>query len=284
MKRVLTIEKEQVQIGTIQDLTSVFEGIASLRIAKIKNKVVASKQFFQDLWQIYSQLRVAPGQRITSGKKAPDSAKNAFIVITSEGGLSGDIDEKIVKTVLGQYDPTNTDIIVIGAHGATLLSQRKVEVTRTFKLPDTDKPLNVTPIITTLSDYKQTSVFYETYVSLAVQQVVRIELISVVKALSEGLEAGEEVISPEDYLFEPSLDEVIDYMESVMLGVALSQILLDSKLAQYASRFKAMSAAEKRAKELALSLFLEYHRAKRNQSDERLKEITTSLKMVEKYT
>ncbi|MBW3538411.1 F0F1 ATP synthase subunit gamma [Candidatus Parcubacteria bacterium] len=278
MRRALAIQKEVAQVGTIKDLTAAFEGIASLRIAKIKNKVAASQQFFAELWQIYSQLRVDPNRRLSDPKRAK-KLKGVFIAVTSDGGLSGDIDEKIVKQLLSQYDQSATDIVVIGAHGATLLAQRGVAVAKYFKLPDTDKPLDVTPIINCLDEYRQTAVFYESYVSLATQEVRRIDLISAVQTLSADLAPGQAVISGRDYLFEPSLDEVIDYMESVMRGIALSQVLLDSKLAQYASRFNAMSMAETRANELAGDLRLDYNRAKRAESDKRLKEVVNSLEM-----
>ena len=45
-------------MSTLTELTSVFEGIASMRIAQIKNQVLQATQFFQELWNIYSQLRV----------------------------------------------------------------------------------------------------------------------------------------------------------------------------------------------------------------------------------
>ncbi len=67
-----------------------------------------------------------------------------------------------------------------------------------------------------------------------------------------------------------------------MLGIMISQLILESKLAQYASRFRAMSAANDRAKESHDELRLLYNRAKRALNDERLKEIVASMKQFEK--
>ncbi len=92
-----SIKREAGQVGTISDLTGIFESIASMRISKIKDKVTSSQAFFAELWQIYTQLRVDPGSRLT-GKNGPKRAKpNVYLVLTSEGGLSGDIDSRIVK-------------------------------------------------------------------------------------------------------------------------------------------------------------------------------------------
>jgi F0F1-type ATP synthase gamma subunit len=58
-----------------------------------------------------------------------------------------------------------------------------------------------------------------------------------------------------------------------MMGVALIQVIMESKLAQYAARFNAMNSAKHRATDLVTDFNLQYHRAKRAEGDERLKEI-----------
>lgn len=63
-----------------------------------------------------------------------------------------------------------------------------------------------------------------------------------------------------------------------MMQIALSQVILESKLAQYASRFRAMSMAKDRAHQLHDSLTLLYNRTKRRTQDERLKEMTNGLR------
>jgi F0F1-type ATP synthase gamma subunit len=53
---------------------------------------------------------------------------------------------------------------------------------------------------------------------------------------------------------------------------------LESKLAQYASRFRAMSAAKERATDTLGDVSLSYNRAKRHEKDERLKEVINGLR------
>jgi ATP synthase F1 gamma subunit len=279
MKRAQTIETEMHSVDIVRDLASVFEGIASLRIARIKDRVVLSKAFFDELWKIYTQLRTESGQQLTSsfGSQAVD-AKNLFLVVTSEGGLSGDIDGKIIERVLHEYDQQTTDIIVLGSHGAILLSQAGVSASKGYKLPDADVTLDVSPIVAELANYKQTAVYYQTYISLGVQSVARIDLVSAAETQGQQTQGGGEVISLKDYIFEPSLTEVVSYLESVVMGVTLSQVILESRLAQLASRFNAMSASKRRAKELRDDLNLEFRRSKRAESDERLREVITTLK------
>lgn len=273
------IKKEYLQISTLRDLTSAFENIASTRIQQIKDRTLSSKDFFADLWLIYTQLRRDPKERLTHEERSKEG-KDVVVVVTSRGKLSGDIDYKIVEAVLSEVDPETTDIISIGAHGVLLMQERGVLPVKLFNLPEQKGYLGeVSEIIDFINQYSNVTVYYETYVSLAYQQIKKIELRFAVQELSEEeatSQADHEVIYKKDHIFEPSFDEVIDYMESIMMKIALSQILLESNLAQQASRFKAMHLATDRAKDLKEDLNKQLNRAKRSEKDARLKEIIYS--------
>ncbi len=280
MRRPQEIAQEEQAMALIVELTSVFESLASTRIAQIKNQVLASQQFFNELWRIYTQLRVDSlfrfGRGQTNNKKVID--KELFIGITAEGGFSGDIDQKLISWMLSQYDPAKQDIIIIGHHGAVQLSQRGVSFEKYFKLPDKDQNINVTPLIREVQRYRTTSAFYQTYVSLMVQDVKRIGLSTAVQEKGRTAGESEEIISEETYIFEPSTFAVVDHLERSMLHIALSEVILESKLAQYASRFRAMSVAHNRSDETLTSTHLLFNRSKRAMKDERLKEMINGLR------
>jgi ATP synthase F1 gamma subunit len=279
MRNPNDIDKEEAAIGTLVELTGVFEGIASMRIAQIKNQVLQATAFFNDLWHIYSQLRVDNLFRF--GRKDDDediSDKDLYVIITAEGGFSGDIDQKLIRYMLRSHDKDKQDILVIGHHGAMQLAQRGVSFVKYFKLPKKDENINVTPIIRYVKKYQKTTVFYQQYVSLMVQDVRKIELSAAVQEQGKSTEEGEEIITQGNTIFEPSVYSVIAHLESSMMQIAVSQLILDSKLAQYASRFRAMSASHTRAQETKDDLHLELNRAKRSIKDQRLKEIVNGLR------
>lgn len=279
MKRPQELEKDEKAMSTLVELTGVFEGIASMRIAQIKNQVLQATQFFDALWHIYSQLRVDSLFRF--GRSQADMEvidKELLVIITAEGGFSGDIDQKLIHLMLKSYDKKKNDIIVIGHHGAVQLAQRGISYEQYYKLPTKDKNINVTPIISWVQRYKTTTVFYQEYISLMVQEVKSIELSSAVADKGKKSKAGEDIISEENYIFEPSTYDVVDHLESSMLRIAVSQLILNSKLAQYASRFRAMSASHTRASEAKQELHLDYNRARRAIKDTRLKEIIVGMK------
>lgn len=280
MKRPADIAREEVSMATLVELTSVFEGIASMRISQIKNQVLQSTKFFDDLWKIYTQLRVDSLFSFGRDSAAEHSVidKELYIIITAEGGFSGDIDQKLLLLMLTTFDPEKNEIIVIGHHGAMQLAQRGITYKKYFKLPNKDQNINVSPIIREVQQYRATKVFYQEYVSLMVQDVKRIELSSAIRERGDSSDRPDEVISEENYIFEPSTYTVAAHLERSMMQIAISQLILNSKLAQYASRFRAMSASHQRADETRGELHLDYNRARRAVKDERLKEIINGMK------
>lgn len=279
MKRPVEIAREEKSMATLSELTNAFEGIASMRISQIKNQVLQSTQFFNELWEIYLQLRA--GTAFSFGRDKADKPlidKELYIIITAEGGFSGDIDEKLVARMLENYDSRHNDIIVIGHHGAVQLTQRGIAYKKYFRLPAKDRVINAAPIIQEVQQYRSTTLFYQQYVSLMFQEVQSIDLSAAVTGQGQADKRSSEVISEATYLFEPSTYAVVAHLERSMMQIAVSQVILESKLAQYASRFRAMSASRQRADQSKAELHLAFNRAKRGIKDERLKEIVNGLK------
>jgi ATP synthase F1 gamma subunit len=279
VRQLNEISRERDAMSTIVELTSAFEGIASMRIAQIKDQVQASEKFFGQLWQIYSQIRVDElfhFGRSQAGVNVVE--KELLIMITAQGSFSGDIDQKLIEQALKYYKPEKNDIIVVGHHGAVQLAQMGIKVAKSFKLPDQDRNINVMPIIAEIQRYASTLIYYQTYVSLTNQDVRRIQLSAAVAERGKNVERGQEIISEQNYIFEPSTYEVIDHLERSMMQITLSEVILESKLAQYASRFRAMSAARGKADDSFSELNTSFNRAKRLLKDERLKEVVNGLR------
>lgn len=278
-RRPNEIARDEASMATLVELTSVFEGIASMRIGQIKNQVLQSTIFFNELWRIYTQLRV--DSLFSFGRDRNDTSvidKELFVIITAEGGFSGEIDQKLINMMLKEYNAEKNEIIVIGHHGAIQLAQRGISYKKYFKLPNKDKDINVMPIIREVRQYKSTRMYYQEYISLSQQEVKSIDLSRAVREHAGAEGQDDDTISEANYIFEPSTYAVAAHLERSMMQIAVSQLILNSKLAQYASRFRAMSASHQRADESKLELHLAFNRARRSIKDDRLKESINGIK------
>ena len=279
MKRAVEYLGERTTVSTLVDLTGAFEGIASLRISQIRRQALASQIFFSDLWKIYRQIRVDElfhfGRIQFSGEVIQ---KELLILITAEGSFSGDIDRRLIEEVLKIYNPTKHVIIVIGHHGALQLAQMGIKYDHSFKTPEQDLKINTEPLLNEVRKYHSTVIYYPQYKSLMTQEIKQIRLSTAVMERGSQVEEGGETINEQTYIFEPSTYAVVDHLENSMMQITLSEVILESKLAQYASRFKAMSLARGRAEDNFSDVSTFYNRAKRQEKDERLKETVNSLR------
>ena len=274
MRRANIIEKDITSIGTLKNLTNVFESLASNQVAKVKHRAGLGLEFFQMIWKYYTAIRVDPKKRLLN--RPETNGRTVFILISAEAGLSGDLDVRTIDAMQKKYSPETTDIIVLGSHGANQLSQREIPYIKFFQTPESDGFINVEPIINIVKDYSRIVVYYAEYISLGQQEVRTVDLLSQIQEMGENFEEG--VITDDDTIFEPSLNEIALRMEATMMNLALSQTILQSKLAQAASRFNAMTVAEDRASELLGDYKLEFHRAKRSENDKRLREVLVGIK------
>lgn len=282
MRRPLEIKADEVAIRSVVSLTSALESLSSMQIAKTKNRVLISNQFFDEVWNIYKQIRVDVLFNFgrSEGEKPID--KELLILITAKAGLSGDIDQRLIRRFQEYYDESKHDVLVIGRHGAVKLKQVYVNYDYYFDLPEGDY-INVDPLMDITRRYARSRIFYQNYISLGQQTIEDVDLSEVVSSKGRVADintVGDDVVSEKTYIFEPSSYAVAAYLENSILRLTISQFIYNSRLAQVASRFRAMSAAKERSLETAGELRVELNRARRNQVDTRLKESLAGLKKV----
>lgn len=272
--RQLKDELQTVQV--IEDLTEVFQNTASVKIRTIRQQVLSSKMFYNDLWEIYQQLRTET--RITL-RDAASNTKELFLFIASPAGLTGQNDEQIMADLKAHYHADRQDIVVIGSHGAQLLKQHGIKPIRAFEVPDITKSFTVGPIVDLIRTYESATAYYDAYISLTTQQAAKRQFLLEAQQLTAEekamIETGEaEIIASGNYIFEPSLEVAILTLEQTMLNTTVTQLLLESRLAQLASRFTNMTLAHERAVKQRKHTFLEFLSSKRTERDELTRQIT----------
>ncbi len=282
MRRPLEIKAEEANMRTIVSLTSAFESLSSMKITQTKGKVLISNEFFNEVWNIYKQIRMDVMFNFGRAVDETPIEKELLILITAQGGLSGDIDQRLIKRFRQHYEEAKNDVIVIGHHGAGQLEQAKIRFNQYFDMPKKDY-INVDPLMKEIKKYRRARVFYQDYISLSQQDIKDLDLSEVVSRMGKIADldtVDDEKITERNYIFEPNAYTVAAHLETSILRLTLTQFIYDSRLAQLASRFKAMTAAKERSLETANDLHTQYSRAKRALVDVRLKESLSGLKKI----
>lgn len=264
MKQSTQLLNDHRDIVAIENTTHIFENVASIRIRQIKEQVLGSRQFFNRLWLIYTGLRIENNPNVIENKR------QVRVLVSANVNLVGSVDALLLQQALYSFDPKTTDLIVIGAHGEHLLLERNITPTYSFPLPDITKSLQVDQIVSVLQQYEAPIVYYPNVVSLGDQQIVHFALIEAVRDMTQAErdERPEGLISPDEYIFEPSAEEFVAYLESMILETVLTEVILEASLAQFASRFTAMNMASSEARRIDADLLRRASQARRHERDE----------------
>ena len=137
--------------------------------------MIHSGVFFDGMWLVYNEIRV--DKSFHYGRRTSPNAvinKELYILISSEGGFSGDIDNRLVDNLLSRYNPDKNDIVVVGRHGANLLTQRGIRYVKYYRLPSRDQNINVDPLVEDIKRYSVSEVYYPKYITLSDQRVANI--------------------------------------------------------------------------------------------------------------
>lgn len=273
--------KDYQSLGIMENLTEVFQNTASVKIRGIRKQVLSSKLFFNDLWDIYKQLRVETRATVYDSDKRH---KHLFIFIASPIGLAGPSDQQIISMLVADHIHGVHDVLVIGSHGAALLKQRLITPISSFETPDITKPFTVEPIIQILRKYKSTTIYYDSYVSLTVQRAAKLELLLAPQELTleekQMIETGKtEVIAANNYIFEPSLEHTTVILEQFMINTTIKQLMLESRLAQLASRFTNMTMAHEKVESSQRKAYMSFLSSRRNERDASAREILVAARM-----
>jgi F0F1-type ATP synthase gamma subunit len=136
---------------------------------------------------------------------------------------------------------TEADIVIVGHEGKKFYES--TDVKRPFhyiELPDTNVTLEMLkPLIHFIIDYKKATIFYGKFTNIIQQEAAA-------GSLSGDLPESEvqKETAREDFLFEPTIEQVMEFFESQILSMLLNQTVSESKLARFASRIKAMEYAQ----------------------------------------
>lgn len=283
MTKPLEIKAQEESMRTIVSLTSAFESLSSMKIMQTKGKVLQSNQFFDDVWNIYKQVRVDVMFNFGREENEVHNSREVLILIMAPAGLMGDIDQRLIRKFREYYDPTKHDVIVIGRHGAQQLDQLHIKYDMYFDLPTKDY-INVDPLLVEIKRYSKSRVFYQDYISLTQQAIRSIDVSEAISMMGQTVDTeainDNDKITEKNYIFEPTSYAVAAHLETSIVRLMLSQFIYDSRLAQLASRFRAMSAARERSVDTANTLHTQYNRAKRAIVDVRLRESLVALKKI----
>lgn len=278
----------EVEIGGLSELGGIvttYKEIAAGRIARTRTSVLHSRNFLAEINEIFQQVKASyQGEidRLAKKSKTKDLSKLSFmkhngktvsVLLSSNTGLYGDIVRRTFDVFARQTKEQVTDIAIIGRLGLSLAQEAGFIPPYTyFDFPDQkvdDQKLHEIALF--LIKYEKVIVFYQQFQTIVRQDTV-VSDISGNALVVEEATAGNKNLPVVRYLFEPSLEKVLEFFEKEIFASIFEQAIRDSQLAKFASRLVTLdSASENIKKKLSLMVFEEIrlkHREKNKKQNQ----------------
>lgn len=246
--------QEIEQLGTLRTLVKVYGEIASIKMMRTRESVLYARQFLEKIGEVFDEVRASyldqvmklakkkllkPGEKVTT---LSHNGKTVTVLLSANTKLYGDLVQRTYNEFLDEVRNNDVEATVIGKVGLALFSKHEPKRPVTyFDYPDDKRDaVAMKEVIRHLVQYEEIHVYYGKFKNVMRQEPDKY-VMSAGMPLSEASKKDHKV---REYLFEPSLSEVLKYFEKEIFGTLFGQTLDESQLGKYASRLVAMDRAE----------------------------------------
>lgn len=251
------IIQELEALNSLRELAESYEEIAAIRMQKIKDSVLKTRDYLSELSDVFVDLKASYNREVNdllSHLKKGDSTliprlqkrgKKLLVYLSSNGKLYGAVTQNTYNLFtkdLSQLTRGSYDILVIGQAGKELLQGSGLNMKFDyFELPDTNVEVrHIRELVSKFILYEQVQVYYGKFDNVIHQNPI------VTSITGENIFEAE-ISSPtprEDrFIFEPTLEKIFHFFETQITANLFSQTLLENQLARHASRVNAMEKA-----------------------------------------
>ena len=279
MASMIDIKRRKVSIQSTQQITKAMKLVSTVKLQRAKLRAEQSKTYFNCMYDTVTSMLARTGHSDHPYLKASTGGKKAVIVVTSNRGLAGGYNSKIIRLITkGDFRKEDLEIYAIGKKGKDALQRGGYHIVADD--PDIiEEPSYVDAMAITdqlLKSYADGEVgeiylAYTGFKNTVVHVPTLLKLLPVeVPKEGEGVQsAGSRAMmnfEPED---EEALNMIIPkYVTSLIYGG-----LVEAAASENGARMQAMDSATSNAEEMIDQLSLMYNRARQGSITQELTEI-----------
>ncbi len=272
-------------IKSTKKLTNAMKLVSSAKEKKLSNEYNLALEFYNRFMKIFNNsIFINPNNPDcdyfnNNLLKTYESNKRLLIVITSNNGLCSGYNNDVIH-YLKNYYQKNDEILIIGERGRNELLKENIELNEKFVDYLKENTNNFDELRKYLVEtfnkgiFKEVDLIYTHYHNSLISKVESLKLLPI-----DIKENRKRNYSP---TFEPSKDEIINYLIEEYLYYTLFIKIFDSRIAEESARRLAMENATKNADELIDDLNLEYNKIRQSNITSEINEVSSASKIAKR--
>lgn len=268
-------------VQNTQKITRAMQMVATSKMRKTQDRMRAARPYAEKVRQVMAHLaQTNPDANNPLLAKRSSVKRAGVILITSDKGLAGGLNANLLRRFCQRVDElmgqgVQVDVCALGQKGLAAAQRLKLNVvasaTQLGDTPQMDKLIG--PISVMINAYAEGAIdelhiVYTSFVNTMKQEPTLEQLLP----LSTKHMAVEHS-HPWDYLFEPDVKSVLDFLVRRYLESVIYQGVAENMASEQAARMVAMKAATDNAANLIESLKLTYNKARQAAITTELSEI-----------
>ena len=269
---LIEIKRRIKSVESTRKITKAMNVVATSKLRKVRKELNGSEDYYKLSEEIVNTLVAS----------LPDDYENSFfntnsndldklyIVMTSDTGLCGGFNGNVVNSLNQTIDKNSSRIVVVGSKGISYMRRYKMDTIKEYvEIPDIPTIKEVRAIYDDAvfmyknGEVSEVNLVFTEFKS-AIKQEVKIERLFPLEVKSE---------SSEQFLIEPSLEEVLNSSLDIYFKCKIRRAMLHSKVSEQSARMTAMDGATQNANDILQTLNLKYNRIRQGMITQEISEI-----------
>ncbi|MBI4079115.1 MAG: F0F1 ATP synthase subunit gamma [Candidatus Levybacteria bacterium] len=247
------LKQEIETVESFRFLAQAYEEISVIKMQGVRSLVLKTRDFLEGISDVFYDVKSSYKQQIALLMKKKQSSeaglgfarkngKSIAVLLSANTKLYGDIVPRTFSLFIETIAKGESDICIVGKLGRELYKETETKRPYTyFEIPDTKIIFDdLKPVVAQIFPYEEVTVFYGKFVNV-INQTPTAASISGEKTFATQEEGQPQVETR--FLFEPTLEKVLQFFESQIFSALFKQSVHESQLARHASRIRAMESA-----------------------------------------
>lgn len=268
MASLKSIKKRIVSVKNTRQITKAMKMVSAAKLRRAQENVVAARPYAKKLGEVMQSLASNLEGDLHPLLEKRDAKKLLLIVITSDRGLCGGFNtnlckagDRYIKEKMNSYEQVS--VLTVGRKGYEFLKSRYT-VYKNFANVLAKPSYQTAAMLAqevidgfVAGEYDQVELLYNSFRTVMSQDITFQQLLPV-----EPEETGATDETPVEYIYEPSVGELLAEILPKNIEVQIFKAMLETVAGEHGARMTAMDSASKNANEMIGKLTLQYNRAR----------------------
>jgi F-type H+-transporting ATPase subunit gamma len=268
-------------ISSTSQITRAMQMVAASKMRKAQQAAIDVRPFARLVYRIQRGATRHMGDFIHPLTEVREVRKRAVILVGSDKGLCGALNSNLFR-LAGRYDPHSTLFITAGRKASQFVARTRRELIAEFPYGDTPRFPESRAIAAMARDLflkrevDAVELVATRFVNTLVQQPIALDVLPIGDITSieiPGMPRPDAAVDPREFVFEPSVEEIVEFLLGHYLNIVVHVGLLNAKASEQSARMVSMKNATDNAAEMIKDLTLEYNKLRQGRITQELLEI-----------